>query len=162
MSTTACATTCSATVPLKKDCGEPAHRRSRTVHSAKQSVLHKGWSVRISSNAGAGKGGTIEESAKGLNSTVAVFPLMIMLMLIIFMVQLQSFQKMFLVINAAPLGLIGVVMAFLPTGSPGRECSARDAGTRRPSPLTSHRAPLLTRGPSKCYDRISFCFLPQL
>ena len=118
MSTTACATTCSATVPLKKDCGEPAHRRSRTVHSAKQSVLHKGWSVRISSNAGAGKGGTIEESAKGLNSTVAVFPLMIMLMLIIFMVQLQSFQKMFLVISVAPLGLIGVVMALLPTHTP--------------------------------------------
>jgi multidrug efflux pump subunit AcrB len=49
-------------------------------------------------------GGTIEESAKGLNSIVAVFPVMIMLMLIILMVQLQSFQKMFLVISVAPLG----------------------------------------------------------
>ncbi len=49
-------------------------------------------------------GGTIEESAKGLSSIVAVFPLMIMLMLIILMVQLQSFQKMFLVISVAPLG----------------------------------------------------------
>jgi multidrug efflux pump subunit AcrB len=63
-------------------------------------------------------GGTIEESAKGLNSIVAVFPLMIVLMLIILMVQLQSFQKMFLVISVAPLGLIGVVMALLPTGTP--------------------------------------------
>ena len=63
-------------------------------------------------------GGTIEESAKGLNSIVAVFPLMIMLMLIILMVQLQSFQKMFLVISVAPLGLIGVVLALLPTGTP--------------------------------------------
>jgi len=63
-------------------------------------------------------GGTIEESAKGLNSIVAVFPLMIMLMLIILMVQLQSFQKMFLVISVAPLGLIGVVMALLPTRTP--------------------------------------------
>ncbi|MBV9376951.1 MAG: efflux RND transporter permease subunit, partial [Alphaproteobacteria bacterium] len=35
-------------------------------------------------------GGTIEESAKGLSSIVAVFPMMIMLMLIILMVQLQS------------------------------------------------------------------------
>jgi multidrug efflux pump subunit AcrB len=43
---------------------------------------------------------------------------MIMLMLIILMVQLQSFQKMFLVISVAPLGLIGVVMALLPTGTP--------------------------------------------
>ena len=63
-------------------------------------------------------GGTIEESAKGLNSIVAVFPLMIMLMLIILMVQLQSFQKLFLVISVAPLGLIGVVLALLPTGTP--------------------------------------------
>ena len=63
-------------------------------------------------------GGTIEESAKGLNSIVAVFPLMIILMLIILMVQLQSFQKMFLVISVAPLGLIGVVAALLPTGTP--------------------------------------------
>jgi multidrug efflux pump subunit AcrB len=63
-------------------------------------------------------GGTIEESAKGLSSLVAVFPLMIMLMLIILMVQLQSFQKMFLVISVAPLGLIGVVAALLATGTP--------------------------------------------
>jgi multidrug efflux pump subunit AcrB len=63
-------------------------------------------------------GGTIEESAKGLNSIIAVFPLMIILMLIILMVQLQSFQKMILVISVAPLGLIGVVAALLPTGTP--------------------------------------------
>jgi multidrug efflux pump subunit AcrB len=63
-------------------------------------------------------GGTIEESAKGLSSIVAVFPLMVMLMLIILMVQLQSFQKVFLVISVAPLGLIGVVAALLPTGTP--------------------------------------------
>ena len=63
-------------------------------------------------------GGTIEESAKGLISIVAVFPIMIILMLTILMVQLQSFQKMFLVISVAPLGLIGVVMALLPTGTP--------------------------------------------
>ena len=63
-------------------------------------------------------GGTIEESAKGLSSIVAVFPVMIILMLLILMVQLQSFQKMFLVISVAPLGLIGVVAALLPTGTP--------------------------------------------
>ena len=43
--------------------------------------------------------------------------MMIFLMVMILMVQLQSFQKMFLVISVAPLGLIGVVMALLPTGS---------------------------------------------
>jgi multidrug efflux pump len=49
---------------------------------------------------------------------VALFPIMIMLMLIILMVQLQSFQKMILVISVAPLGLIGVVLALLPTRTP--------------------------------------------
>jgi multidrug efflux pump subunit AcrB len=72
--------------------------------------LPEGYSVEV--------GGTIEESAKGLSSIVAAFPLMIMLMLIILMVQLQSFQKMFLVISVAPLGLIGVVAALLSTGTP--------------------------------------------
>ena len=62
-------------------------------------------------------GGTIEESARA-QPIVAVFPLMIMLMLIILMVQLQSFQKLFLVISVAPLGLIGVVAALLSTGTP--------------------------------------------
>jgi multidrug efflux pump len=63
-------------------------------------------------------GGTVEESAKGLRSIAVVFPLMIFLMLTILMVQLQSFQKMFLVISVAPLGVIGVVLALLPTGTP--------------------------------------------
>jgi multidrug efflux pump subunit AcrB len=63
-------------------------------------------------------GGTVEESAKGLRSVVVVFPVMIFLMLFILMVQLQSFQKMFLVISVAPLGLIGVVLALLPTRTP--------------------------------------------
>jgi multidrug efflux pump subunit AcrB len=34
------------------------------------------------------------------------------------MVQLQSFQRMILVISVAPLGLIGIVGAMLPTGTP--------------------------------------------
>jgi multidrug efflux pump subunit AcrB len=34
------------------------------------------------------------------------------------MIQLQSFQKLILVISVAPLGLIGVVAALLPTGTP--------------------------------------------
>jgi len=44
--------------------------------------------------------------------------MLIILMLIILMVQLQSFQQMILVISVAPLGLIGVVLALLPTGTP--------------------------------------------
>lgn len=63
-------------------------------------------------------GGTVENSAKGMASITAVFPVMVFVMLTVLMVQLQSFQKLFLVISVAPLGLIGVVAALLPTGTP--------------------------------------------
>lgn len=63
-------------------------------------------------------GGTVENSAKGMASITAVFPIMVFVMLTVLMIQLQSFQKLFLVISVAPLGLIGVVAALLPTGTP--------------------------------------------
>ncbi len=63
-------------------------------------------------------GGSVEESAKGLASVAAVFPVMIFLMLTILMAQLHSFQKVLLAVSVAPLGLIGVVLALLPTGTP--------------------------------------------
>jgi multidrug efflux pump subunit AcrB len=43
---------------------------------------------------------------------------MLFLMATVLMLQLQSFQKLFLVVSVAPLGLIGVVVALLPTGTP--------------------------------------------
>jgi len=48
----------------------------------------------------------------------AVVPIMLFLMATVLMLQLQSFQKLFLVVSVAPLGLIGVVAALLPTGKP--------------------------------------------
>jgi len=39
-------------------------------------------------------------------------------MLVILMLQLQSFSKLFLVLSVAPFGLIGVVIALLISGSP--------------------------------------------
>lgn len=63
-------------------------------------------------------GGTVEKSANSNASIQAVFPVMIVLMLTLLMIQLQSMQRMFLVISVAPLGLIGVVGAMLPTGAP--------------------------------------------
>lgn len=63
-------------------------------------------------------GGTVEESAKGQNSVNAVMPVMVLLMLTVLMVQLQSFQRLILVVSVAPLGLIGVVAAMLPTHTP--------------------------------------------
>jgi multidrug efflux pump subunit AcrB len=63
-------------------------------------------------------GGVVEESAKAQEPIAAVAPLMLFIMITVLMVQLQSFQKLFLVMSVAPLGLIGVVAALLPTGTP--------------------------------------------
>lgn len=63
-------------------------------------------------------GGAVEESAKGQGPIIAVVPLMLFAMATILMVQLQSFQRLFLVVAVAPLGLIGVVAALLPSGAP--------------------------------------------
>ena len=63
-------------------------------------------------------GGSVEESAKSQSPIVAVVPLMLFIMATILMIQLQSFQRLFLVFAVAPLALIGVVMALLPSGAP--------------------------------------------
>ena len=63
-------------------------------------------------------GGPVEESAKSQGPIAAVVPLMLFVMATILMIQLQSFQRLFMVIAVAPLGLIGVVAAMLPSGSP--------------------------------------------
>ncbi len=57
--------------------------------------------------------GAIEESAKGENSIIAVMPLMIITVLTLLMIQLQSFQRVIMVILTAPLGLIGVIIILL-------------------------------------------------
>ena len=63
-------------------------------------------------------GGTVEQSAKAQGPIAKVVPLMLFLMATFLMIQLQSVQKMFLVVSVAPLGLIGVVLALVPTGTP--------------------------------------------
>jgi multidrug efflux pump subunit AcrB len=63
-------------------------------------------------------GGTVEKSAQSNTAIIAVMPIMAMLMLTVLMIQLESFQRLFLVVSVAPLGLIGVVAALLPTGTP--------------------------------------------
>ncbi|HZD29696.1 MAG TPA: efflux RND transporter permease subunit, partial [Xanthobacteraceae bacterium] len=64
------------------------------------------------------EGGSVEESAKGQSSVLAVFPLMMILMVTVLMIQMQSFSRLFLVCSVAPLGVIGVVLALLITQSP--------------------------------------------
>jgi multidrug efflux pump subunit AcrB len=52
-------------------------------------------------------GGAFEESAKGNASIFILFPLMVMVMLTLLMIQLQSFSRLFLVFLTAPLGIVG-------------------------------------------------------
>jgi multidrug efflux pump subunit AcrB len=63
-------------------------------------------------------GGIAEESAKSQASVVAVVPLMLFVMLGFLMLQLRSFQRLFLVLSVVPLGLIGVIGALLVSGRP--------------------------------------------
>jgi multidrug efflux pump subunit AcrB len=63
-------------------------------------------------------GATVEESSKAQNSVVAVLPMMLVLILTVLMIQLQSFNRLFLVLSVAPLGLIGVVAALLVADKP--------------------------------------------
>ncbi|HEX2552217.1 MAG TPA: efflux RND transporter permease subunit [Microvirga sp.] len=63
-------------------------------------------------------GGAVEESSKGNASIFALFPLMIGAMLLILMVQLQSFSRLILVFLTAPLGLIGASLALNLSGKP--------------------------------------------
>jgi multidrug efflux pump len=52
-------------------------------------------------------GGAFEESAKGNASIFVLFPLMVLVMLTLLMIQLQSFSRLILVFLTAPLGIIG-------------------------------------------------------
>ena len=58
-------------------------------------------------------GGAVEQNAKAQNSIVEQMPLLAIAVLVILMIQLQSFSRVFMVVLTAPLGLIGVVLALL-------------------------------------------------
>ncbi|NTF89976.1 efflux RND transporter permease subunit [Agrobacterium rhizogenes] len=63
-------------------------------------------------------GGVTEEAEKGNSSIFAVIPVMLFVIAALLMIQLQSFSRMALALLMAPFGLIGVVGAMLPTGTP--------------------------------------------
>ena len=63
-------------------------------------------------------GGSVEESGKAKASVLAVVPAMVLAVLIILIFQLQSFQRVLLVLSVAPLGLIGAVAALLLAQAP--------------------------------------------
>jgi multidrug efflux pump subunit AcrB len=63
-------------------------------------------------------GGAVEENGKGQSSINAQMPVLLIVVLVILMVQLQSFSRVLMVVLTAPLGLIGVVLALLLFGKP--------------------------------------------
>ncbi|WP_248324171.1 efflux RND transporter permease subunit [Caballeronia sp. Sq4a] len=83
--------------------------------SATQSIVPRlaGIEAKLPSGYRIDVGGAVEESDKANKALAAVFPVMLITILSILMLQLQSFSKMFMVLLTAPLGLIGVVAALL-------------------------------------------------
>jgi multidrug efflux pump len=58
-------------------------------------------------------GGAVEDSVRGQKSVAAGFPLFILVVLTVLMIQLQSFSRVAMVVLTAPLGLIGVTAFML-------------------------------------------------
>lgn len=57
------------------------------------------------------QGGAVEESAKANASIFVLFPVMLLCMLTVLMIQLQSFSRLALVFLTAPLGIVGASLA---------------------------------------------------
>jgi multidrug efflux pump subunit AcrB len=70
-----------------------------------RSQLPPGYTVEI--------GGSVEQTSAWQRSIGDAVPLMLFLIATVLMIQLQSFQKLFLAASVAPLGLTGVVAALL-------------------------------------------------
>lgn len=81
------------------------YRRSRSTVANPARTIASGYRLET--------GGAVEESAKGNESIGAGFPLFIVVVLMLLMIQLQSFQRVIMVVLTAPFGLIGVVLFLL-------------------------------------------------
>lgn len=62
--------------------------------------------------------GPVEDSGRSQAPIAAVIPAMLLVMATLLMIQLQSFSRLFLVMSVAPLALIGVVAALIPSRAP--------------------------------------------
>jgi multidrug efflux pump subunit AcrB len=58
-------------------------------------------------------GGSVEQNAKAQDSINVQMPVLFVAVLVLLMIQLQSFSRTLMVVLTAPLGLIGVVLALL-------------------------------------------------
>jgi multidrug efflux pump subunit AcrB len=71
----------------------------------------KGFMERLPSGYRLAVGGPVEESAKAQGPIIAVAPFMLITMATVLMLQLRSFNRLFLVASVAPLAAIGVALA---------------------------------------------------
>ena len=71
---------------------------------------YPGYSIEV--------GGSVEGAETGLSSVAEMLPLMAIIMIVVLMFQLQSIQRLLLVLSVVPLGLIGVVAIMLLTNTP--------------------------------------------
>jgi multidrug efflux pump subunit AcrB len=78
--------------------------------AALNATLPKGYRIEL--------GGIAEDSAVSQAALFAVIPIMLLLMATVLMFQLQSFQRVFVVIAMLPLSIIGVVVALLAFNRP--------------------------------------------
>ncbi|MEJ7927510.1 efflux RND transporter permease subunit [Sphingobium sp. AN641] len=62
--------------------------------------------------------GSIEEAGKANAALAPIFPIMIVLMMVVIILQVRSLSAMWIVLLTAPLGLVGVVPILLLTGQP--------------------------------------------
>jgi multidrug efflux pump subunit AcrB len=69
--------------------------------------------AKLPANYAIDTGGAVEEAAKANVALAAVFPIMLVLMLSVIMLQVRSFAAMAMVFLTAPLGLIGAVPTLL-------------------------------------------------
>ncbi|MBV8854401.1 MAG: efflux RND transporter permease subunit, partial [Sinobacteraceae bacterium] len=98
------------TITVQSDVRPPAQGldvTQRIDHSiaAMRAQLPAGYRIEV--------GGALEENAKAQNSIVEQMPLLGIVVLVVLMMQLQSFSRVLMVLLTAPLGLIGVVVALL-------------------------------------------------
>ncbi|MFI5318055.1 MAG: efflux RND transporter permease subunit [Myxococcota bacterium] len=63
-------------------------------------------------------GGPVEESGKANRALARLFPIMILAMLLVIILQVRSMRVMWLVFATGPLGLIGAIPTLLVTGQP--------------------------------------------
>jgi multidrug efflux pump subunit AcrB len=76
------------------------------------------FAARLPSGYRLEESGAVAESEKGNASIFNVLPVTLLVMLLLLMIQLKRFSRMLIAFLTAPFGMIGVVLAMLPTGTP--------------------------------------------